>query len=50
MDQDNDKNSRPTKMKGLAFPKAKYGLIIAIIIVVVVNTIYYKDALLSLIK
>lgn len=50
MDQDNNQNLRPTKMKGVAFPKAKYGLIVAIIIIVVVNILYYKDALLLLIK
>ena len=37
--------------KGMkSFPKAKYGVIIAIIIIVVVNLIYYKDFLISLIK
>ncbi len=40
---------RPTKMRGVAFPKAKYGVIAAIIIIVVVNIIYYKDFLLSLV-
>ncbi len=34
---------RPTKMRGVVFPKAKYGVIAAIIIIVVVNLIYYKD-------
>ena len=47
-DKDN-KELRPTKMRGVAFPKAKYGVIAAIIIIVVVNLIYYKDLLLSLI-
>ena len=47
-DKDN-KELRPTKMRGVAFPKAKYGVILAIIIIVVVNLIYYKDFLLSLI-
>ena len=47
-DKDN-KELRPTKMRGVAFPKAKYGVIAAIIIIVVVNIIYYKDFLLSLI-
>jgi len=50
MDQDNNQNLRPSKMRGVAFPKAKYGLIAAIIIIVIVNILYYKDALLSLIK
>ena len=48
-----DKDSeelRPSKMRGVAFPKAKYGVIAAIIIIVVVNLIYYKDIFLSLIN
>ena len=40
---------RPTKMRGVVFPKAKYGVIVAIIIIVVVNLIYYKEFILSLI-
>ena len=45
-----EKNLPPSKMRGVAFPKAKYGAIVAVIIIVIVNLIYYKDALLSLIK
>jgi cell division protein FtsL len=45
-----EKNLPPSKMRGVAFPKAKYGAIAAVIIIVIVNLIYYKDALLSLIK
>ena len=41
---------RPTKMRGVVFPKAKYGVIAAIIIIVVGNIFYYKDFLVSLIK
>jgi len=50
MTENNNKELRPSKMRGVAFPKAKYGVIIAIIIIVVVNLIYYKDFLISLIK
>ena len=51
MPEENDKEElRPTKMRGVAFPKAKYGVFAAIIIIVIVNVIYYKDYLLSLIK
>ena len=45
-----EKNLPPTKMRRVAFPKAKYGAIAAVIIIVIVNLIYYKDALLSLVK
>tara|TARA_B100000579_G_scaffold65597_1_gene48793 strand:- start:179 stop:334 length:156 start_codon:yes stop_codon:yes gene_type:complete len=51
MSEDNNKEElRPTKMRGVAFPKAKYGVFVAIIIIVIVNLILYKDQLLSLIK
>ena len=48
-DKENKEELSPTKMRGVVFPKAKYGVIAAIIIIVVVNLIYYKDLLLSLI-
>jgi len=41
---------RPTKMRGVVFPKAKYGVIAAIIIIVIVNLIYYKDFLKTLLS
>ena len=51
MSEENNKEElRPSKMRGVAFPKAKYGVFAAIIIIVIVNVIYYKDYLLSLIK
>ena len=50
MSEDNKEDLRPSKMRGVAFPKAKYGVIVAIIIIVIVNLIYYKDFLISLIK
>ena len=46
----NDQELRPSKMRGVAFPKAKYGVFAAIIIIVIVNAIYYKDFFLSLIE
>ena len=49
-DKNNKEELRPTKMREVAFPKAKYGVIAAIIIIVIVNLIYYKDFLISLIK
>ena len=42
-DKDNNEELRPTKMRGVVFPKAKYGVILAIIIIILVNLIYYKD-------
>jgi len=50
MKNNNEEELRPSKMRGVAFPKAKYGVAAAIIIIVVVNIIFYKDFLLSLIN
>ena len=50
MEENNPKdqeNKTPSKMARLAWPKAKYGVIIAIIIIVIVNLIYYKDVIKS---
>ena len=43
-------NKTPSKMARLTWPKAKYGVILAIIIIVCVNLIYYKDFFLSFFK
>ena len=50
MDRNNNEDQRPSKMRGVVFPKAKYGVIAAIIIIVVGNIFDYKDFLISLIK
>jgi len=44
------KNKTPEKMARLAWPKAKYGVVLAVIIVVVVNLIYYRDTIFSFLK
>ena len=50
MNRNNNEEHRPSKMRGVIFPKAKYGVILAIIIIVVGNIFYYKDPLISLFK
>ena len=50
MDDKDNKELRPSKMRGVAFPKAKYGVILAIIVIIVVNLIYYKETILSFFK
>ena len=45
-----NKNKTPERMARLAWPKAKYGAIIAIIIIIVVNLILYKDIIFSFLK
>ena len=49
-EENNNKELRPTKMRGVAFPKAKYGVILAVIIIIVVNLIYYKETIFSFFK
>ena len=50
MSEDKNEELRPTKMRGVAFPKAKYGVIIAVIIIITVNLIYYKETIFSFFK
>ena len=52
MSKENKDNEelRPSKMSGVAFPKAKYGAILAVIIIIVVNLIFYKETILSFLK
>ena len=50
MTDENKEELRPTKMRGVVFPKAKYGVILAVIIIIVVNIIYYKETIFSFFK
>jgi len=50
MTDKNNEELRPTKMRGVAFPKAKYGVILAVILIIVVNLIYYKESIFSFFK
>ena len=50
MSEDKNEELRPTKMRGVAFPKAKYGVILAIILIDVVNFILYKETIFSFFK
>ena len=49
-ENNNNEELRPTKMRGVVFPKAKYGVIIAIIIIISVNLILYKETIFSFFK
>ena len=49
-EEDNKEELRPSKMRGVAFPKAKYGVILALIIIVIVNLIYYRETIFSLFR
>ena len=45
--KNHEENKMPSKMARLAWPKAKYGVIVAILIIVIVNLLYYKDTIVS---
>ena len=45
-----NKNKTPEKMARLAWPKAKYGAIIAVIIIISINLIIYKEFFFSFFK
>ena len=44
--EEENKNKRPYRMRGVAFPKSKYGVYLAIILILVVLIILYKDLIL----
>ena len=53
MEEENSNNTQnkvPSKMARLAWPKAKYGVILALIIIILGNLIYYKDTIFSFLK
>ena len=50
MPEDNKEELRPSKMRGVAYPKAKSGAILAVIVIIVVNLIYYKETIFSFFK
>ena len=50
MTEKKNENLRPTRMRGVAFPKAKYGVILAIVVIIIVNLIYYKETIFSFFK
>ena len=42
-----NKNKTPYKMARLAWPKAKYGVILAVVIITIINLILFKDSIFS---
>jgi len=44
--EEKNKNKIPYRMSRLAFPKAKYGIYLAIAIIMLVLIILYKDSIL----
>ena len=49
-EENNNEELRPIKMRGVACPKAKYGVILAVIIIIVVNLVYYKETIFSFLR
>jgi hypothetical protein len=49
-EEKNNEKLRPTKMRGVVFPKSKYGVMFAIVVIIVVNLIYYKETIFSFLK
>ena len=45
-----NENKTPSRMARLAWPKSKYGVILAVIIIIVINLIFYRDAIFSFLK
>ena len=48
--EEKNQNKTPTKMARIAWPKAKYGVLVAVIIIIIVNLLYYKEFFLSFFK
>ena len=46
MEQEENKNKTPHRMSRIAFPKAKYGVLLAVVLVLFVLIILYKDSIL----
>ena len=49
-EENNNDELRPTKMRGVAFPKAKYGVVFAIVVIIIVNLVYYKETIFYFLK
>ena len=50
MEDKENTNKIPSKMARLAWPKAKYGVILAVIIIIAVNTMHYWETIISFFK
>ena len=44
--EEENKNKRPYRMRGVAFPKARYGVYLAVVLAMLVLIILYKDSIL----
>ena len=46
MEKEENKNKTPHRMSRIAFPKAKYGVFLAAVLILLVLIILYKDSIL----
>ena len=44
--EEENKNKTPHRMSRIAFPKAKYGVYLALVIILLILIILYKDSIL----
>ena len=45
-----NENKTPPRMARFAWPKAKYGVVLAVIIIIAINLIFYRDTIFSFLK
>ena len=45
-----NENKIPARMARLAWPKSKYGVVLAVIIIIAINLIFYRDTIFSFLK
>tara|TARA_B100000287_G_C20081719_1_gene562629 strand:+ start:309 stop:461 length:153 start_codon:yes stop_codon:yes gene_type:complete len=50
MEENKNLNKTPSKMARLAWPKSKYGVILAVIIIIIVNVIFYWETIIRIFK
>jgi len=50
INSEENEDKTPSRMARLAWPKAKYGVVLAVIIIIIVNLVYYKEVIFSLFK
>ena len=50
INSEEDQSKTPSRMARLVWPKAKYGVVLAVIIIIIVNLVYYKEVVFSLFR
>ena len=48
--EEQNQNKTPRKMSRMAWPKSIYGVVLAIIIIIIVNLVYYREKIFSLLS